>query len=55
MNAIHQFNLDFDDAYQYVAAKRMGINLVTFDQDFQKTDIEPISPGKAAEQNLPNQ
>jgi hypothetical protein len=33
-----QFQLDFDDAYQYVAAEKYGVVLVSFDSDFDRTD-----------------
>ena len=33
------FNLDFDDSYQYVIAKTYNLLLVTFDSDFDKTDL----------------
>ena len=33
-----QFQLDFDDAYQYVAAAKHGYILVSFDSDFDRTD-----------------
>jgi hypothetical protein len=33
-----QFNLDFDDAYQYVAAEKHGLTVVSFDMDFERTD-----------------
>ena len=33
-----QFNLDFDDAYQYVAAEQSGATMVSFDADFDRTD-----------------
>ena len=32
-----QFNLDFDDAYQYVVAERYGLTIVSFDADFDRT------------------
>ncbi len=35
--AMEQFNLDFDDAYQYVAAEKHGLALVSFDSDFDRT------------------
>jgi predicted nucleic acid-binding protein len=35
--AINQFNLDFDDAYQYVAAQRNNLIIVSFDNDFNRT------------------
>lgn len=33
-----KFALDFDDAYQYVAAERYGLTLVSFDTDFDRTE-----------------
>jgi predicted nucleic acid-binding protein len=33
-----QFNLDFDDAYQYVAAEQSSAVIVSFDSDFGRTD-----------------
>jgi len=33
-------NLDFDDAYQYSVAKLYDLELVTFDKDFNKTDVK---------------
>ena len=34
-----QYCLDFDDAYQYVAATENGMTLVSFDSDFDKTPL----------------
>lgn len=35
---VHQTqNLDFDDAYQYVAAEKYNLTLVSFDSDFDRT------------------
>ena len=34
---MYQFRLDFDDAYQYVAAEKYGLTLVSFDADFDRT------------------
>ena len=31
-------NLDFDDAFQYVAAEKHGLTLVSFDTDFDRTE-----------------
>jgi len=39
-----KFGLDFDDAYQYVAAKSNGLILVSFDTDFDRTDINRKMP-----------
>jgi hypothetical protein len=35
--ALNLFNLDFDDAYQYVAAQRNNLVIVSFDNDFNRT------------------
>ena len=34
LSASREFGLDFDDAYQYVAAKSNDLVLVSFDKDF---------------------
>ena len=34
---IEQFNLDFDDAYQYTAAEKYNLEIVSFDSDFDRT------------------
>ncbi|MCS7014171.1 MAG: PIN domain-containing protein [Chloroherpetonaceae bacterium] len=39
-----QWNLDFDDAYQYTLAKKHGLELVSFDADFDRTDLKRIEP-----------
>lgn len=31
------FNLDFDDAYQYAAAEKYDLTIVSFDKDFDRT------------------
>jgi len=33
-----RYNLDFDDAYQYMAAEQAGAVIVSFDADFDRTD-----------------
>ena len=35
---MQQFSLDFDDAYQYVAAEKYGLTIVSFDNDFDRTE-----------------
>lgn len=35
-----RFNLDFEDSYQYLVTKEFDLKLVTFDKDFDRTDIE---------------
>ena len=42
-------SLDFDDAYQYVVAKTENLHLVSFDQDFDKTDLIRLEPLHAIE------
>lgn len=39
-----KFSLDFDDAYQYTVAKSYNLQLVSFDKDFDRTDIKRIEP-----------
>lgn len=41
-----QFSLDFDDAYQYVAATENGLTLVSFDTDFDKTPLGRKTPAE---------
>jgi hypothetical protein len=44
--ACKTLHLDFDDAYQYVAAKKYGLTLVSFDADFDRTDRGRKTPGQ---------
>ncbi|CAN5903784.1 type II toxin-antitoxin system VapC family toxin [soil metagenome] len=39
-----EYGLDFDDAYQYVAADANNVPLVSFDSDFDKTERGRITP-----------
>lgn len=39
-----KFNLDFDDAYQYTAAAKYGMQLISFDTDFDRTDRKRKEP-----------
>ncbi|MFZ3209553.1 MAG: PIN domain-containing protein [Geobacteraceae bacterium] len=41
-----QFGLDFDDAYQYVAATENELTLVSFDSDFDKTPLGRKTPAE---------
>lgn len=34
---MEQFNIDFDDAYQYRAAEKYDLTIVSFDSDFDRT------------------
>jgi len=39
-----RFSLDFDDAYQYVAAEQSSAMIVSFDGDFDRTDRRRQAP-----------
>ena len=41
-----QFKLDFDDAYQYTAAEKHDLQLVSLDSDFDRTDRGRKSPAE---------
>jgi predicted nucleic acid-binding protein len=47
LKAITDFGLDYDDAYQYVAAESLGVAVVTFDADLLKTPRGGLSPLQA--------
>jgi len=40
------FRLDFDDSYQYVAAEKNDLYLVSFDTDFDRSEIERKTPSE---------
>ncbi len=44
VDAAAKFNLDFDDAYQYSAATRHGLKIVSFDADFDRTTEGRLLP-----------
>jgi predicted nucleic acid-binding protein len=41
-----KFQLDFDDAYQYVAAEKHSLTLVSFDGDFDRTERGRKTPSE---------
>jgi hypothetical protein len=43
---IEQFGLDFDDAYQYVAAEKYNLTLISFDGDFDRTERGRKTPAE---------
>ncbi len=47
IKASEKFNLDFDDAYQYALAKKYNLKIVSFDSDFDKTDLGRLLPSQA--------
>jgi predicted nucleic acid-binding protein len=46
LEAIGKFDLDFDDGYQYVIAQQNELTIVTFDRDFDKTDLGRRTPAE---------
>ena len=45
VRAAQRFDLDFDDAYQYVTAERHDLTIVSFDGDFDRTERGRQTPG----------
>lgn len=45
-----KFGLDFDDAYQYTAAERYELTLVSFDSDFKRTQKGCKSPAEVLQE-----
>jgi hypothetical protein len=48
VEVMEQFKLDFDDAYQYTAAEKQTLTLVSFDGDFDSTELGRKMPGEVA-------
>lgn len=46
VGVIKRFSLDFDDAYQYVAAEQYGLTIISFDSDFDRTERGRKAPDK---------
>ena len=46
VNVSRKYKLDFDDAYQYVAAEKYGLTLVSFDTDFDRTERGRKTPAE---------
>ena len=44
VNATRRFSLDFDDAYQYAAAEKYNLTIVSFYSDFDRTDMGRKTP-----------
>ena len=44
-----KFGLDFDDAYQYVAASKYDLTLVSFDSDFDRTERGRRTPAEVTD------
>jgi uncharacterized protein len=45
-----KFQIDFDDAYQYAVARKYKLSLVSFDHDFDRTDIARVTPAELVTQ-----
>jgi len=45
-----RFDLDFDDAYQYVVAEKYGLTIISFDSDFDKTELGRRTPKEVLEE-----
>jgi len=41
-----QYKLDFDDAYQYAAAEKYELTLISFDSDFDRTERGRKTPAE---------
>ncbi len=45
LDIMERFNLDFDDALNYHIVRRFGLEgIISFDRDFDKTDIRRVEP-----------
>jgi uncharacterized protein len=44
-DAAKNYRLDFDDAYQYAAAEKYGLELVSYDASFDRTTLRRKTPG----------
>ncbi len=47
VHAARIFDLDFDDAYQYAAAEKYDLIIVSFDSDFDRTERGRQTPAEA--------
>jgi predicted nucleic acid-binding protein len=50
LDARTRHHLDFDDAYQYVAAEKHNLTLVSFDADFDRTERGRKTPAELLEE-----
>lgn len=41
-----KYGLDYDDSYQYVSAVEHDLQMISFDDDFDDTDLDRIIPAK---------
>lgn len=43
---VDEYNLDFDDAYQYTAAEKFDLTIISLDTDFDRTERGRKTPGQ---------
>lgn len=48
VGVMRRFHLDFDDAYQYVVAEKHGLEMVSLDADFDRTERGRRTPDQVA-------
>ncbi len=53
IGVVNQFKLDFDDAYQCLAAELNDLTIVSFDKDFDKTELGRKTPSQILKQLNP--
>jgi hypothetical protein len=51
---MERYKLDFDDAYQYLAAEKFRLTLVSFDRDFDGTEKEGFQAELGVEIGCPS-
>jgi uncharacterized protein len=39
IHVMEKYNIDFDDAYQYIAAEKYSLTIISFDGDFDRTEL----------------
>ena len=49
IGVIERFQLDFDDAYQYACASKYDLTIVSFDSDFDGTELGKRTPAQVVE------
>jgi predicted nucleic acid-binding protein len=50
VSVMQSFGLDFDDAYQYVVAEKMGATIVSLDADFDRSERGRVRPEEVVPQ-----
>jgi hypothetical protein len=50
ISSTFEFNLDFDDAYQYAVAEKYDLTIISFDGDFDRTHLGRKTPQEVLSQ-----